>query len=128
MKKYRLQGAKLNNVNQIIDLFFWETTNCHQIGNGYLKFDITLRKNGGNFHNIFGDVGDGIVNEPTRMINIGFGFSLSKATLSTTGGEEIEQNTYVGHVTTTMRISTSEDGDLLSYFDKSNETQIGIKG
>ena len=48
-KIYHQQGAQLNNPNQNIDFIFGENNNYHQIGNSYLEFTITLRKNGGDF-------------------------------------------------------------------------------
>ena len=44
MKIYHQQRAQLNTSHQSIDLFFRENNNYHQIGNGYLDFDITLEK------------------------------------------------------------------------------------
>ena len=50
------------------------------------------------------------------------------ATISLTGAEEIEQNKNAGHVSTFMRLLTSEDGSLLSGSDKVDESQNGNKG
>ena len=57
-----------------------------------------------------------------------FAYAFSIATFSTTRGEEFEQNKYVGHDPTIMRLSTSKDGDLSSYFGKIEGSQDGIKG
>ena len=115
MKIYHEQGSQLNVSNQGVDFFFGEISNYNEIGNGYFDFDITLRKIDG----IFNDVdGDGKIDEPIRLLNNAFAYAFSIATLSTTGGKKIEQNKHVGHVSTIMRLLTSRDGDLLSYFDK----------
>ena len=62
------------------------------------------------------------------MVNNAFAYAFSIATVNTPRGEEIEQNKYVGHVSTIMRLLKSKDGDLLSYFDKIDESQNGIEG
>ena len=62
------------------------------------------------------------------MVKIAFAYAFSVATPSTTGGQEIEQNKYVDHVSTIVRLSTTKDGDLISYFDKIDAPQNGIKG
>ena len=103
---------------------FGEINNYQQEKNGYLEFDITLRKTGGNFKNIDGD---GNVDEPIRLIINAFAYAFSIATLPTREGEEKEQNKDVGHVSTIMRFLTSKDGDLISYFDEIDETQNAIK-
>ena len=59
-----------------------------------------------------------------RLVNIAFGYCFKEATLSTTGGMEIELNKHVGQVSTIMRLLTSKDGDLSSYFDKNGESII----
>ena len=86
------QGAQMNISNQVIDFFFGENNNYHQIYNGYLEIETTLRINGANF--IYND-GDGKVDEPIRLVNKAFAYAFSIATLSATRGEEIEPNKYV---------------------------------
>ena len=61
-----------------------------------------------------------------RLVNNAFALCIKEATLSFTGGSEIEQNKYVGPISTIMRVLTSKDGDLMSFFDNINETQAGI--
>ena len=39
----------------------------------------------------------------------------------------MDRNKIEGHFSTNMRLSTSKDGDLLTFFDWTNETQKGIK-
>ena len=70
---------------------------------------IFQKKNVGNF--IYID-GDGNVDEPIRQVHKTFVYFCSLATISTTGGEEIEQNEKVGHVSTSMWLLTCEVGDL----------------
>ena len=41
-------------------------------------------------------------------------------------GVDIEHNKYVGQVSTFMRALTSKDGDILSHFDKIDESQAQI--
>ena len=58
------------------------------------------------------------------MVNNAFAYCFKEATLKTTGGMEIELNKHVGQVSTIMRLITSKDGDLSSYFDKNGESVI----
>ena len=44
--------------------------------------------------------------------------------MDTTGGGDLEDIEYVGQVSTIMRLLTSKDGDLSSYFDKNGEAVI----
>ena len=49
-KIYHKQGEQLNQ-SDLNTEFFGENNDYHQIGNGYLDFDITVRKNDNtNFH------------------------------------------------------------------------------
>ena len=51
-KVYHHQGAQLNQSDQNVEFIFGESNNYHQIGNAYLDFDITVRKNDTKkFHN-----------------------------------------------------------------------------
>ena len=61
------------------------------------------------------------------LVNNGFAYCFKEAPLNTTGGGDLEYNTYVDNISTMMRVSTSKDGDSLSKFDKSKETQAEIK-
>ena len=50
-KIYNQQGAQLNQSDQNIEFIFGENNKNHQIGNCYLLFDTTVRKNHiTNFH------------------------------------------------------------------------------
>ena len=118
-KVYHQQGANLNDSNQSVEFILGENNNYYQIGNAYLEFDITVRKvvvapADPNFAN-----GDQI-----RLINNAFAYCFTQATLGTTGGGDLEDIIYVGQVTTFMRLLTSKDGDLSSYFDKNCEAVI----
>ena len=51
LKVYHQQGAQLNQSDQKIAFIFGEYNKHYQIGNGYLEFDITVRRNDTkNFH------------------------------------------------------------------------------
>ena len=96
-------------------MFFSEKNNFHLIGDGYFEFYIAIRKNGGDFDNIDRD---GNVDEPIRLVNGASAYVFTIATLSANGGENMEQNIYVGQVSTIMSLLTSKNEDLLSYFDE----------
>ena len=46
---------------------------------------------------------------------------LREGVINTSGGMEIENNKFLGQVSTIMKSLTSKDGDLLSQFDNINE-------
>ena len=116
-KIYHRQGDQLNQSDQNIEFIFGENNNYHQIGNAYLEFNITVRKNDDtNFH--FGD--------PVRLVNNGFAFCFKEGRLSTTIGSDIEINKFCGQVSTIMRAISNKDGDLLSQFDNINENDIPV--
>ena len=64
LKIYYQQGAQLNDPDQNVEFIFGENNNFHQIGNGFLEFDITVR----NPAAIFVD------DTPIRLTNNGFAF------------------------------------------------------
>ena len=116
---YHHQGANLNDSNQNVEFIFGENNNYHRIRNAYLEFDLTIRKfveipNNPNFINT----------DQIRLINNAFAYCFTPATLSTTGGMDIEDVKYVGQVSTIMRLLTSKDNDLSSYFDNNGEAVI----
>ena len=113
-KVYHHQGANLNDSNQNVEFIFGENNNYHQIGNSYLEFDITERNDGGNFTDA----------SVIRLVNNAYAYCFREASISTTGGMEIEHNKYVGQVSTIMRLLTSRDSDLSSYFDKNGESVL----
>ena len=107
----------MNDSNQNVEFIFGENNNYHQIGNAYLEFDITIRKVTDPTTNFSND-------DQIRLINNAFAFCFTQATLTTTGGMDIEDIKDVGQVITIMRLLTSKDGDLSSYFDKNGESVI----
>ena len=116
-KIYHRQGDQLNQSDQNIEFIFGENNSYHQIGNAYLEFIITVRKNDDtNFH----------FDDPVRLVNNGFAFCFKEARLSTTIGSDIEINKFCGQVSTIMRANSNKDGDLLSQFDNINENDIPI--
>ena len=116
-KIYHRQGDQLNQSDQNIEFIFGENNNYHQIGNAYLEFNITVRKNDTtNFHN----------DDPVRLVNNGFAFCFREARLSTSLGSDIEINKFCGQVSTIMRVISNKDGDLVSQFDNINENDIPV--
>ena len=116
-KIYHRQGDQLNQSDQNIEFLFGEKNNYHQIGNAYLQFDITVRKDDNtNFHN----------KDPVRLVNNGFAFCFKEARLSTSLGSDIEHNKFCPQVSTIMRVISNKDGDLLSQFDNINENDIPV--
>ena len=112
VKIYHQQGGQLNQPDQNIEFIFGENNNFYQIGNGYLEFNITIRReDDANFTN----------NSRIRMTNNAFAYCFKEAVLSTTSGGDIEHNKFVGPISTIMRSITSKDSDLLSQFDNINE-------
>ena len=111
LKIYHQHGAQLNQPDQNIEFIFGEN-NYHQVGNSYLEFDITIRReDNANFTD----------NSRIRLTSNGFAYIFKEATLSITSGSDLEHNKYVGPVSTIMRVLTNKDGDLLSQFDNINE-------
>ena len=116
-KIYHRQGDQLNQSDQNIEFIFGENNNYHQIGNAYLEFNITVRKNDTtNFHN----------DDPIRLVNNGFAFCFKEARLSTSLGLDIEINKFCGQVSTNTRAISNKDGDLVSQFDNINENDIPV--
>ena len=68
--------------------------------------------------------GDGKVDELISLLKVAFAYAISLATFSTTRATEIDQIKHCGPVSTIMRLSTSQDGGLISYFDKIDKTQV----
>ena len=102
------QVDQLNQSDQNIKFLFGENNNFHQIGNAYLEFIFTVRKNDDtNFH----------YEDPVRVVKNGYAFCFKEASLSTTIGSDIEINKFCGQVSTITRAISNKDGDLLSQFD-----------
>ena len=117
LKVYHQQGAQLNQSNQNIEFILGENNNYRQNVNGYLEFNITVRKNDGtNFHK----------EDLFRLVINGYALCLNEARLNTTIGSDIELNIFCGQVSTIMKVISNKDGDLLSQFDNINENVIPV--
>ena len=116
-KIYHQQGAQLNQSDQNIEFIAGENNNYYQIGNGYLEFNITVRKNDTtNFH----------IEDPIRLVNNGYAFCFKEARLSTTIGSDIGHNKFCGQVSTVVKVISNKDNDLLSQFGNFNENDIPL--
>ena len=116
-KTYHRQGDQLNQSDQIIKFIFGENNNYHHIGNAFLEFKATVRKNDTtNFHN----------DDPIRLVNNAFAFSFKEARLTTSMGGDIENIKFCGQISTFMGAISNKDGDLLSQFDNINENDITV--
>ena len=121
IKIYHQSGANVDAENSQIKFYFGENHNFFQVGNGYLEFDIRVRRDDGNAFTI---VAPG--NDIIRLVNNAFAYTIHDARISTSSGVEIEQNKYVGPISTIMRLVTQKDGDLSTYFDVIDESEDGI--
>ena len=116
-KVYFRQGDQLNQSDQNIEFTFGENNSFHQIGNAYLEFDITVRKNDTTiFHN----------DDPICLVNNAFAFFFKEARLTTSIGGDIEINKFCGQISTIIRAISNKDGDLLSQFDTISEIVIPV--
>ena len=93
-----------------------------QVGKGYLEFDIKTRKD--RFDN-FSLTAPG--HDVIRLVNNAFVYTLHDARISTSSGVEIEQNKFVWHISTILRLVTQKDGDILTYFDIIDKSKVGIE-
>ena len=117
IKIYHQSGANVDDENSQIKFYFGENHNFIQVGNSYLDFDTRVRlDNDNNFAE----------SNLTRLINNAFAYTIHDVTISTSAGVEIEQNKYVGPISTIMRLVTQKDGDLSTYFDKIDESENAI--
>ena len=121
IKIYHQSGAHVDAENSQIKFYFGENHNFIQVGNGYLEFDIRVSRADGN---AFAIVASG--NDIIRLVNNAFAYTIHDARISSSAGVEIEQNKYVGPVSTIMRLVTQKDGDLSTYFDIIDESEDGI--
>ena len=116
-KIYHQQGAKLNQSDQNIEFVFCENNNYHQIGNGYLEFDITARKTDTtNFHG----------EDTIRLVNNGYAFCFKEARLSTTIGSDVEHKKFCGQISTIMKVTLNKDDDMLSQFGNINGNDVPL--
>ena len=117
LKVYHQQNAQLNQSDQNIEFIVGENNIYHQIVNGYLEFDITLRKSDTtNFHR----------QDPIRLVINAFAFCFKEARLSTTLDSDVETNKFCGQVSTIMKVISNKDDDLLSQFGNINENDIPL--
>ena len=100
-----------------MELIFGENHNYHQKGNGYLVFDITVRKSDStNFHH----------DDPVRLVNNGFAVCFKEARFSTTLGSDLASNKFCGQVSIIMRVISVRNGDLLSRIDNLKENDLPV--
>ena len=116
-KVYHQQRAQLNQSDQNFEFIFGENNNYHQIGNGYLEFDVTVRKTDNTTFQY---------DDPIRLVNNAFAICLEEARLSTTIGSDIEHTEFCGQISTIMKVISNKDGNLLCKFDNFNENDIPI--
>ena len=103
-KIYHQHGAHLNQSDQNFEIIVGKNNNYHQIGNGYLEFNITVPKNDTtNFHH----------EDPIRLVNNGYAFCFKEARLSTSIGSDIEHNKFCGHISFIMKVISNKHDDLL---------------
>ena len=75
----------MSQSDQNIEFIFGENNNYHQIGNAYIEFNITVRKNDTtNFHN----------DDPIHLVNNGFAHCFKEARLTTSISGDIEINNF----------------------------------
>ena len=116
-KNFHQLGAQINQSDQNNEFIFGENNIYHQIGDGYLEINITVRQNDTtNFHH----------EDPIRLVSNGFAFCFKEARLSTSIGSDIEHNKFCGQTSTIMKVISSKDDDLLSQFGNINENDIPI--
>ena len=121
IKHYHQSGANVDAENSQIKFYFGENHSFIQVGNSYLEFDIRVRRVNGNAFTI---VAPG--NDINRLVNNAFAYTIHDARISSSAGVEIEQNKYVGPISTIMRLVTQKDADLSTYFDIIDESEDGI--
>ena len=64
--------------------------------------------------------------DESRLVNNSIAYTIKDARLSTTRGSDLEHIKYVGQLSIFLRLLTSKDGYLISFFDKIKETEAGI--
>ena len=116
LKVYHQQGVQINQSDQQPEFVFGENKNYHQIGKSYLEFNLTVRRN---------DNADFDNDSAIRLTNNGLAYVFEEARLSITVVSDLENNEFVGQISTIMRCMTSKD--LVSQFDKINEGEIAAE-
>ena len=117
---YHQSGANVDAENSQTNFYFGENHNFIQVGNAYLEFDLRVRRANGNPFTIVP------ANDTIKLVNTTFAYTFHDARISTSSGVEIEQNKFVGPISTIMRLVTQKYGDLSSYFDITDETEDEI--
>ena len=120
MKIYHQSGANVEAENSQIKFYFGENLNFIQIANEYLEIDIRVRRANINLFTIAPAM------DTIRLVNNAFAYTIHDARISTSSGVEIEQNKFVGPISTIMRLVTQKEGDLSTYFDIIDETEDEI--
>ena len=83
LKIYHQRGVHLNQSDQNIEFIFGENNNYHQVGNSYLEFDITVRReDNANFTD----------NSHIRLTNNAFAYCFKENSLGVTSGSDFEHN------------------------------------
>ena len=95
---YHQSVADANNENSNNKFCFGENHKFIQVGNGYLEFDIKIRKANNDNFSITAPGHDVI-----RIFSNAFDYTLHYARVTTSSGAEIEQNKYVRPISTIMR-------------------------
>ena len=122
LKIYHQQAASLIYSDQNIEFIFGENNNYHQIGNAYLEYELKIEK-----HVAVAANRVLVYEDAIRLVINTFAYCFKEAGLSTTRGSDIEQNKYVGQMSTIRRFSTSKDRDLLSHFNKIDASKDEIE-
>ena len=119
------QGAQLNNPDRKIEIIFGENNTFHQLGNAYLQYDITVRKGTisvNPLNHLDPDFENGDV---IRSVEKTLANTFKHATFSNTRGSKTESKNFVGLISTFIRVLTSKNGVLISYFNKIAECERG---
>ena len=122
IKIYHQSGANVDAENSQIKFYFGENHNFIQIGNGYLEFDIRIRTAAGRDFSITANPDPPGI-DIIRLVNNAFAYTIHDARISSSSGVEIEQNKFVGPISTIMRLITQKEGDLSTYFDIIDESE-----
>ena len=86
LKFYHQQRANLKDPDQNVEFIFGQNDNHHQIGNSYLEFDITVRRDDKAIFTVISAI---------RMTNNAFVYVFKETRLSTTSGGDLEHNKIV---------------------------------
>ena len=121
IKIYHESGANVDAENSQIKFYSGENHYFIQVGNGYLEFDIRVRRADG-YPFTFVAPGNNII----RLVNNAFAYTIHDARKSSSSGVEIEQNKFVGPISTVMILVMEKNGDLSTYFDIIDESEDGI--